>query len=117
MPVLVCFFACLFLAAWAALCVTNWLPVCSTYPVQLQLSQWYDNTTIFRSVRSMQTRFVRALAWPRFALVPLIGVGPCGSYAPTVRYQTFTDACVPVRDDKSSDSYGFDYEEFSDVTL
>ncbi|EDQ88746.1 uncharacterized protein MONBRDRAFT_37346 [Monosiga brevicollis MX1] len=38
-------------------------------------------------------------------------------YAPAVRYQTFTHDCVPVRDDKMGDSFGFVYEEFADVTI
>jgi len=32
-------------------------------------------------------------------------------------YQTFTDKCVPVRDDKFGDAFGFTYEEFSDVSI
>lgn len=36
------------------------------------------------------------------------------------RYQTFTDHCVPVRDDKytpGTGGFGFVYEEFSNVVL
>merc|ERR1711964_310048 len=36
---------------------------------------------------------------------------------PEGRFQTFTQDCVPVRDDRFSNATGFHYEEFSDVTL